>query len=105
KQRNGYGLDELVARSVESASVAPVESGDEHNAAVGQAVGEATGRETGKDAAAAPAPGHEVIVLGSGNLGLVYLMNEPRRLTLDEIEERHPRLIPALREHPHVGFI
>ena len=105
KQRNGYGLDELVARSVESASVAPVESGDEHNAAVGQAVGEATGRETGKDAAAAPAPGHEVIVLGSGNLGLVYLMNEPRRLTLEEIEERHPRLIPALREHPHVGFI
>jgi uncharacterized membrane protein YvlD (DUF360 family) len=106
KQRNGYGLDELVARSVEAASVAPVESGDEHNAAVGQAVGEATGREPGK-AGGTPeqAPAHEVIVLGSGNLGLVYLMNEPRRLTLEEIEERHPRLIPALREHPHVGFI
>ena len=32
-------------------------------------------------------------------------MEEPRRLTLEEIEERHPRLIPALREHPHVGFV
>ena len=45
------------------------------------------------------------VVLGSGNLGLVYLMEEKRRLTLEEIDERHPRLIPALREHPHVGWI
>ena len=44
-------------------------------------------------------------MLGSGNLGLVYLMEEPRRLTLEEIDERHPRLIPALREHPHVGWL
>ena len=44
-------------------------------------------------------------MLGSGNLGLVYLMEEPRRLTLEEIEARHPALIPALREHPHVGFL
>ena len=47
----------------------------------------------------------KVVVLGSGNLGLVYLMDEPRRLTLEEIEERHPQLLPALREHPHVGWI
>jgi hypothetical protein len=26
-------------------------------------------------------------------------------LTLEEIEERHPRLIPSLRSHPHVGFV
>jgi hypothetical protein len=49
--------------------------------------------------------GREVVVLGSGNLGLIYLMDEPRRLTLDEIEARHPRLIPALRLHPHVGWL
>jgi hypothetical protein len=46
-----------------------------------------------------------VVVLGSGNLGLIYLMEERRRLTLEEITDRHPRLIPALREHPHVGFL
>ena len=46
-----------------------------------------------------------VVVLGSGNLGLVYLMEEPRRLTLEEIEARHPRLVPALRAHPHVGWL
>ena len=44
-------------------------------------------------------------MLGSGNLGLVYLMDEPRRMTLEEIEARHPKLIPALREHQHVGFV
>ena len=36
-------------------------------------------------------------MLGSGNLGLIYLMEERRRLTLEEIDERHPELIPALR--------
>ena len=46
-----------------------------------------------------------VIVLGSGNLGLISLMEEPRRLTLEEIDERHPRLIPALRAHPHIGWL
>jgi hypothetical protein len=45
------------------------------------------------------------VVLGSGNLGLVYLMEEKRRLTLEELDERHPELIPALREHPHIGWI
>ena len=44
-------------------------------------------------------------MLGSGNLGLIYLMEEKRRLTLEEIEERHPELIPALRSHPHVGWL
>ena len=30
------------------------------------------------------------VVLGSGNLGLISLLEEPRRLTLEEIDERHP---------------
>jgi hypothetical protein len=44
-------------------------------------------------------------VLGSGNLGLIYLMEEPRRLTREELDKRHPRLLPALRAHPHVGWL
>jgi hypothetical protein len=32
-------------------------------------------------------------------------MEEPRRLTLEEIEHRHPNLLSALREHPHVGWL
>ena len=32
-------------------------------------------------------------------------MEERRRLTLEEIDERHPSSIPALRAHPHVGWL
>jgi hypothetical protein len=68
------------------------------------AVGEATG--TGKKKKAKnDVSGEDVVVLGSGNLGLIYLMEERRRLTLEEIDERHPKLVPALRNHPHVGFV
>jgi uncharacterized membrane protein YvlD (DUF360 family) len=106
KQRNGYGLDELVQRSLEHGAVEEISGGDEQHSMVGNAIGEATGstpksqRRSKKDVS-----GEDVVVLGSGNLGLVYLMEEPRRLSLEEIQERHPRLITALREHPHVGWL
>ncbi len=47
----------------------------------------------------------DVVVLGSGNLGLIYLMDADHRLTLEEIDERHPDLIGALRGHPHIGWL
>jgi hypothetical protein len=105
KQRNGYGLDELVERSLASGAVTGVAGGDEQHAMVGLAVGEATGTDTSKKRPKNDVSDREVVVLGSGNLGLVYLMEERRRMTLEEIEERHPGLIPALREHPHVGWL
>jgi hypothetical protein len=104
KQRHGYGLDELVERSVERAAVAGFAGGDEQHAMVGQAAAEATGSKPRKTPAS-DVSGRDVIVLGSGNLGLVYLMDESRRLTMEEIAERHPRLLPALREHDHIGWL
>jgi uncharacterized membrane protein YvlD (DUF360 family) len=104
KQRNGYGLDELVERSLARGRVAGVAGGDEQSAMVQHAVNEATGRKTGKRAKH-DASGRDVVVLGSGNLGLVYLMECEHRLTLEEIEQRHPELIPALRSHPHIGWL
>jgi uncharacterized membrane protein YvlD (DUF360 family) len=106
KQRNGYGLDELVERSVETGNVESVAGGDEQHQMVGLAIGEATGRaDKPKKRSKKDVSDRQVVVLGSGNLGLIYLMEEQRRLTLEEIEERHPRLIPALTSHPHVGWI
>jgi uncharacterized membrane protein YvlD (DUF360 family) len=104
KQRHGYGLDELVARSMNREDVVGVAGGDEQQAMVGHAVKEASGRK-GEKRAKNDVSGRDVVVLGSGNLGLVYLMEEPRRLTREEIDERHPGLIPALREHPHIGWV
>src|SRR5688572_12813407 len=105
KQRNGYGLDELVERSVETADVAGILGGDEQHAMVGNAIGEATGTTKPAKRSKKDVSDKQVVVLGSGNLGLVYLMEEKRRLTLDEIKDRHPRLIPALCAHPHVGWV
>jgi uncharacterized membrane protein YvlD (DUF360 family) len=105
KQRNGYGLDDLVERSLASGKVAEFADGDEQNVMVGLAVGEATGRADGKKRPKNDVSDRHVVVLGSGNLGLVYLMEEKRRLTLEEIEARHPQLVTALREHPHVGWV
>ena len=45
KQRNGYGLDELVERSLTDATVAAYSGGDEQQAMVGHAVNEATGQK------------------------------------------------------------
>ena len=104
KQRNGYGLDELVERSLSRGEVADFTGGDEQSAMVGHAISEATGRSEEKRAKN-DVSDREVVVLGSGNLGLIYLMEERRRLTLEEIDKRHPNLIPALREHPHVGWL
>jgi uncharacterized membrane protein YvlD (DUF360 family) len=104
KQRNGYGLDELVERSLAQGSVTEIAGGDEQGAMVGNAVSEATGQKQRKRPKN-DVSDRDVVVLGSGNLGLVYLMDERRRLTREEIDEKHPRLLPALREHPHVGWL
>ena len=103
KQRNGYGLDELVERSLARGDVSGIAGGDEQSSMVGLAVGEATGKQAKRPKN--DVSDQDVVVLGSGNLGLVYLMEERRRLTLEEIEERHPQLLSALREHPHVGWL
>ena len=105
KQRNGYSLEDLVARSLAGGAVAGFSGGDEQHAMVGLAVSEATGADAGKKKPKNDVSDREVVVMGSGNLGLIYLMEERRRMTLEEIEERHPALIPALREHPHVGWL
>jgi uncharacterized membrane protein YvlD (DUF360 family) len=103
KQRNGYGLDELVRRSLASGDVSGVGGGDEHETAVGQALQEATGGTSASGDEALRDP--HAVVLGSGNLGLIYLMEEERRLTAEEILQRHPRLLATLGEHPHIGFL
>ena len=103
KQRNGYGLEELVERALARGGVEGIAGGDEQHSMVGHAFGEATG--TTKERPKNDVSDRDVVVLGSGNLGLVYLMEEQRRLTLEEIDERHPELIPALRVHPHVGWL
>ena len=47
----------------------------------------------------------ELIVLGSGNLGLIYLTQWKERLTYEEIVMLFPDLIPGLVKHEGIGFV
>ncbi|MEV7288883.1 phage holin family protein [Streptomyces sp. NPDC093252] len=47
----------------------------------------------------------EPIVLASGNLGLVSFPDVGHRMSKEEIDARHPALLPTLANHPGIGFL
>ena len=47
----------------------------------------------------------ELIVLGSGNMGMIYLTQWSERLSYEEIVMLFPDLIPGLVKHSGIGFI
>ena len=47
----------------------------------------------------------EVVTLASGNLGLISFPRIPHRVTLEELDEHYPHVIPALCAHPGVAFM
>jgi len=47
----------------------------------------------------------QVIVLASGNLGLIYLTEHEKRLSFEQISTIYPDLIPGLTQHDGVGFL
>ncbi|MBO3087499.1 alkaline phosphatase family protein [Cellulomonas dongxiuzhuiae] len=47
----------------------------------------------------------DVVVVGSGNLGLVWFPGGPQRLVLEDLQERWPRLVPGLAARPAVGVV
>ncbi|MFC5954861.1 phage holin family protein [Streptomyces pratens] len=52
-----------------------------------------------------PPRGSGPVVLASGNLGLVSFPDVPHRMTKEEIDARHPALLPTLANHPGIGFL
>jgi uncharacterized membrane protein YvlD (DUF360 family) len=65
------------------------------------ALGPESKKKDAPPAEAAP----ELVVVGSGNLGAVWLAQLPERVTLEDLAVDHPDLIPGLVEHPGVSFI
>ena len=47
----------------------------------------------------------DLVVLASGNLGLVYLADHPGRVTLERMEREHPELVTTLSCHAGIGFV
>ncbi len=65
-------------------------------------IGEPAKRERYAGEDTGPLP--EVSVMASGNLGLISFPREPGRVSLERVEALYPSLLPALRDHPGVGF-
>ncbi|TCP54188.1 uncharacterized membrane protein YvlD (DUF360 family) [Tamaricihabitans halophyticus] len=62
------------------------------------------GADSGEgETASTTAPG--LVVLPSGHLAMVSFTEHPGRVPLETIERMHPRLLPALVDHPGVGFL
>ena len=53
----------------------------------------------------APSKDAHVIVLASGNLGLVYFTQWKERMTYEQLNKAFPDLIPGLAKHEGIGFI
>jgi uncharacterized membrane protein YvlD (DUF360 family) len=47
----------------------------------------------------------ELSVMASGCLGLISFPREPGRMPLERLEALYPLLVPALRDHPGIGFV
>jgi len=47
----------------------------------------------------------DVVVLGSGSLGLISFTNWSHQVTLEDLEDTYPMLVPTLVEHPGIGFV
>ncbi|HET7093239.1 MAG TPA: hypothetical protein VFI22_07175, partial [Thermomicrobiales bacterium] len=47
----------------------------------------------------------DVVVVASGNLGLISFPRWPQRMTYEEIVDAFPRLLPGLVAHPNISFV
>lgn len=64
-----------------------------------------TGSPDGQAGPSAGSPSNDVVVLASGCLGLISFPGWRHRMHLEEIEDAFPALVPALLNHPGIGFI
>jgi Type I phosphodiesterase / nucleotide pyrophosphatase len=131
RQRYGLELEELVKSALAGGDVYAPPAPDEGVSSVGGALTDARDEESlggrmlaratrdrivdgevvlGPNRGAAEesrrdASDHSAVVLASGGLGLISLPESEHRLSIGEIESRHPRLIRTLVAHPGIGFM
>ena len=94
-QRNGYGLDELVERNLRGPAWRPPAAATRTTPPSPRP--SRGDRPQQKDVDKHQVGDRKVIVIGSGNLGLIYLMDEPRRMTMEEIDSGTPTCFGAAR--------
>lgn len=112
RQRHHVGIEELVRRLIAVPGAAVVGTRDDEQAGRARTLRAGLLADAGEHSDAEPVPGNgqaderpELVVAASGNLALVYLARYPGRMTMEEIEERHPALLAGLAGHPGIGWV
>ena len=84
--------------------VSTVDSALEESGFARGRIGKAVRRRLAADAAP-PTDTTDLVVLASGNTGLISFTKAPHRVTFEEMERDHPGLIDGLVGHPGIGFV
>ncbi len=120
RQRYGIGLEDLVRQLTTGETMAAGEGEDEQRGRVRTLFAElANGHNpvgwlsrrmlrggNQNDRRQEPSgPRPDLVVIASGNLGMVYFADVPGRQTVEEIQTRYPRVLPGLTAHPGIGFV
>ncbi len=128
-ERYGEDLSEVVSRLADAAAVdasvnaegsgalhSMLASSSDGETVLGRALARTTERVAARtfadsdeaaatEKAAGDGGADRFLVFGSGNLGLIYVAGSAHRLTLQELTDRYPALVPGLVAHPGVGFV
>jgi hypothetical protein len=92
-------LSDVLDASATTSRWAQRRASDEENAGV------IVGPQRGQATAVAGAQATDLVVVGSGNLGLVWFPRLPGRVPLELLQEHFPALIPGVVAEPGVGFV
>jgi putative membrane protein len=107
KQRYGLTLDELVKKLLpeEEKIYRELDSNQDHFGQMITAPGQSVKHKLSRVSKKKKQDRAQVIVLASGNLGLIYFTKWSFRLTFEDINIVYPSMIPGLLSHEGIGFI
>jgi uncharacterized membrane protein YvlD (DUF360 family) len=104
-QRYGTGLDDVVRALIAGSGPSVVATDEDEQKGRVRLLRAGLLHQRAGPPAAAPVGRPEVVVAASGNLALVYLARRPGRMSMEDIEERHPALLAGLAGHAGVGWV
>lgn len=107
KQRYGLSLDDLVKKFLpeEEPIYKELDSNQDHFGQMITAPTQIVIRKLTRNSKKKKQRRANVIVLASGNLGLIYFTKWSKRMTLEEINAAYPKIISGLVSHEGIGFI
>jgi len=104
-QRYGAGLDDVVRALIAGSGPSVIATDEDEQEGRARLLRAGLLHRPADPHDAAPVGRPEIVVAASGNLALVYLARHPGRMSMEDIEERHPALLAGLAGHVGIGWV